>query len=121
MAKRKKSNLPSVAVDASLDDTKVFEAFDGTDSPPKKRVSAKSTAVVDEMPYVESTLSVPMSTMRHGYEPRRCDVQQLTANQRGALRRIANGLIARGDTLENGRVIRTLQDAVKWLLENSNA
>ena len=52
MAKRKKSDLPSVAVDASLDDTKEFKAFDGTDSPPKKRVSAKSTAVVDEMPYV---------------------------------------------------------------------
>ena len=92
-----------------------IESMQGSDMSDK---TEENVPIVDEMPTIMQTLEIPMAKLRHGYEPRRCDVSSLTGLQRETLRRVTNGLIAKDASLANGRKVTKPQDAIKWMLES---
>lgn len=118
MAKRKKPSLPSVTKPGAIFETKPGEKLilNKIDEQPAKDEPAIEEPS-SEMPVRMAKLELPIAELKHGYEPRRCDVQKLTGKQREALRRLTNGLEAQGAKLEGGRIVSRPQDAIKWILE----
>ena len=116
--KKQENELPSLP---SVEDIKPGQEFflgvdETIESMQESDMSDES--IVDEMPTIMQTLEIPMAKLRHGYEPRRCDVSSLTGLQRETLRRVTNGLIAKDASLANGRKVTKPQDAIKWMLES---
>ncbi len=107
MAKAKKTKLPTVVEDVIAVDTECQE----------QPVTPVEEPASSEMPVVIAKVELPLAKLRHGYEPRRCDVTSLSGEQRVTLRKLTNGLIAKKAKLANGRIVVKPQDAIKWLLE----
>lgn len=92
----------------------------GTIVPPEPDLNLPTVDEIKEAESVKTnsvSVSLPMAAIRHGYEPRRVDVQRMSQLQRENLNRLLNGLIATGATLKNGSVVKRQQDAFKWVLE----
>lgn len=87
----------------------------------KPKSKRKPKGKPQTMPVETASVSVPMASISHGYEPRRCDVQRMTSVQKSNLQKITNGLMAEGAKLASGAVVKRQQDAVKWILENLEA
>lgn len=65
-----------------------------------------------------ASVTVPMVHVEFGYASRNVYVDAMSGEQRQTLKQILVGLMEDNATLVNGKKVKSLQDAVKWMLEN---
>lgn len=64
------------------------------------------------------SIEVPLAEEAgNGYVTRHVEVNRLTLQQKTAQRRLLRGLVAAGERLDNGALVATNADALRWLLE----
>ena len=66
----------------------------------------------------EHAVSIPLYDDLIGTPSRRCDIQNITTEQKSNLRRLRDGLEKNGSKLKDGTVVQRDQSAIKYLLEN---
>ena len=66
----------------------------------------------------EHAVTIPLYDDLIGTPGRRCDIQNMTMEQKSNLRRLRDGLEKNGSKLKDGTVVQRDQSAIKYLLEN---
>ena len=69
----------------------------------------------------EHAVTIPLYDDLIGTPGRRCDIQNMTMEQKSNLRRLRDGLEKNGAKLKDGTVVQRDQSAIKYLLENLKA
>jgi len=69
----------------------------------------------------EHAIKIPLYDDLIGTPGRRCDIQNMTMEQKSNLRRLRDGLEKNGSKLKDGTVVQRDQSAIKYLLENLKA
>ena len=64
------------------------------------------------------SITLPIALVQHGHGPRNVYVNGMNSIQRNKLRQLLNGLIADESKLQNGKCVKSPQDAFKFLLES---
>lgn len=78
-----------------------------------------SVSLTDKQECSTCTVVAPITNQVAGYVRKRHDIN-LSRKQASNLKRIALGLGQSGNRLENGKIVDTGSDAIKWMLENVN-
>ena len=88
-----------------------------TPTPPTTPDPAKDE---NAAPQIENmTITVPVSDqLSNGYISRHVEVNRLTTIQKEVLHRITRGLMCQGATLENGQLVKSNADSIRFILEN---
>ena len=95
---------------------------------PNQTEDSKNDHCLDAMHYAraaanttEHSVKIPLYDDLIGTPGRRCDIQNMTMEQKSNLRRLRDGLEKNGSKLKDGTIVQRDQSAIKYLLENLKA
>lgn len=85
-----------------------------------KKTETKKPEAVATLP-ASAIIEAPLGSLDQGYLPTHVEARLTTPKQRASMRRLLRGLLQAGERLDDGKLVQSNADAVRWLLEKLGA